>query len=112
MKSKGKFTKKQFWQPRSCPHCDIFLKSKATYHRHINNVHGKLKTDHKCLVCDDSFKTLQEKRIHVASVHGAKKPFKCERCHTSFATKRNKQKHIAAVHEGKKPWKCEFCDYR
>ena len=55
-----------------------------------------------CTICNKTFKTLQNKQLHVASVHEGKKPFKCTICKKTFKTLQNLQLHVARVHEGKK----------
>ena len=50
-------------------------------------------------------------KIHFASVHVKKKPFKCYICEYSFSKTSSIFKiHIKSVHEEKKPFKCDICD--
>ena len=51
--------------------------------------------------------------MHISSVHEGKK-FRCPQYDYDFSFKSGLRLHIASVHKGKKPYKCQLCgtDYR
>ena len=49
-------------------------------------------------------------KIHVATVHEGKKPFKCEVCDYKWYQKSSLENNVASVHTGNKPFTC-VCDY-
>ena len=77
---------------------------------------------HKCSECSSSFTTKynlnrhisinhERKKMHIASVHEGKKPFKCQICDYSCTQKTDMTHHVSFVHEKKEPFKCDICSY-
>ena len=92
-----------------CDKCNSFFKSKQNLKRHIASVHEEKKS-FKCDICDYSCSQKGDLNKHVASVHEGKKPFQCNICSVNFALNAKLKEHIASVHEGKKPFQCSICD--
>ena len=65
--------------------------------------HSWREETHKCNSCESSFFLKSSLRLHILSVHEAKKPHKCNSCESSY-------EYIATIHEGKKPYKCSMCE--
>ena len=65
-----------------------------------------------CKLCTKTFARMQVLKIHMASVHEGKKPFKCEICDQKFAGKSSMKRHNEVVHEGKKRFQCSTCKVR
>ena len=114
------------------------LNSEETFKRHQTSedkvsdlvVHKSI----QCNICDATFKTQRNLKIHTNSVHEVKnkpinsketfqepqagekehlvvhKPIKCHICNAHFKTQRNLKSHTNSVHEGKKPFNCSICD--
>ena len=59
----------------------------------------KVEKHPKCDVCNSVFKSEQNLKSHIQSVHEGKKPFKCNICDASFTRKATVNSHIASVHE-------------
>ena len=66
---------------------------------------------HKCLVCDKTFKYPHQLETHIASKHEEKKPLKCSVCDHKCLLKQSLKRHFETVHEGKKPHKCHIGEY-
>ena len=63
----------------------------------------------KCNICDATFKTNQNLKKHIRSIHEGKS-FKCKSCDATFTQKERLNRHVALNHEGEKPFKCNICD--
>ena len=62
-----------------------------------------------CTICNKTFKTLQNKQLHVARVHEGKKAFTCPMCNESFANKYGLERHKVRIHDKIKNFKCDIC---
>ena len=62
-----------------------------------------------CTICNKTFKTLQNKQLHVARVHEGKKAFTCPVCNESFASKYGLERHKVRIHDKIKNFKCDIC---
>ena len=69
------------------------------------NVKRRKKSANICEICCKTFSGMGSLKIHIASIHEGKKPFKCNFCDSCFSHKGNMNQHIASIHEGKKPKK-------
>ena len=90
-----------------CNICDATFKTNQNLKKHIRSVHEGKRF--KCKSCDASFTQKDSLSRHVTSVHEGKKPFKCNICDANFTQKGNLNGHISLVHEGKKPFSCSIC---
>ena len=68
-----------------------------------------MKDNKLCKICNKTFKTLQNKQLHVACVHEGKKAFKCPMCNKSFANKYGLERHKVRIHDKIKNFKCDIC---
>ena len=146
-----------------CKKCSLQFGKKYVYDLHLKLVHGEkieVKNEplnseetfkehqtsgdkisdlvvHKfieCNICDATFNTQQNLKIHTNSVHQVKnkpinsketfqepqigekehhvvhKPIRCNICNAPFKTQRHLKRHTNSVHKGKKPFKCNICD--
>ena len=62
-----------------------------------------------CTICNKTFKSLQNKQLHVARVHEGKKAFTCPMCNESFANKYGLERHKVRIHDKIKNFKCDIC---
>ena len=74
------------------------------------NVKRRKKSANICEICCKTFSGMGSLKIHIASIHEGKKPFKCNICDYSCNQKSDLTKHVLSVHEGKKSFKCNICD--
>ena len=146
-----------------CKDCSLQFGKKYVYDLHLKLVHGEkieVKNEplnseetfkehqtsedkisdlvvHKfieCNICDATFNTQQNLKIHTNSVHEVKnkpiiseetfqepqigekehlvvhKPIKCNICSAPFKTQGKLNRHTNSVHKGKKPIICNICD--
>ena len=64
-----------------------------------------------CSFCNKTFKTLQNKQLHVARVHERKKAFTCPMCNESFVKKYGLERRKVRIHDKiKKNFKCDICN--
>ena len=63
----------------------------------------------KCEICDRSFSTNHNKKVHVNSVHKEEKYFICNVCNKEFGHKNQLKKHIMTVHNWQINYKCDYC---
>ena len=52
-----------------------------------------------CTFCNKTFKTLQNKQLHVARVHERKKAFTCPMCNESFVNKYGLERRKVRIHD-------------
>ena len=90
-----------------CNICALQFGKKYVFDLHLSLVHGeKIEVKKETPICED--KNISEKEFLKSAVA---KPLKCDECHSVFKTKQNLKRHIQSVHEGKKQHKCSICDY-
>ena len=63
------------------------------------------RSQHKCKLCDQSFKTSYSLEVHVVNVHDKEKQHQCDECDTKFLFKWKLQKH-QKIHQNKAVRKC------
>ena len=86
-----------------CDNCNSFFRSQQNLKQHIESVHEG-KKPFKCNICDSCFTRNGSLKTHNSAVHGGKKPFQCKTCGSTFTQKTSLKRHIISVHEGKKPF--------
>ena len=69
------------------------------------NVKRRKKSANICEICCKTFSGMGSLKIHIASIHEGKKPFKCNICDFTFSRKGSLNGHILRVHEKKKTQK-------
>ena len=107
-----------------CGLCSLQFGNKIVFDMHQSIVHGiaikikeelgisenKTRTENKpiqCSICEATFLSPRNLKIHIDSIHKGKKPYKCNTCDASFSDKSNLKKHVSSVHDGNKPYKCD-----
>jgi ribosomal protein L37AE/L43A len=79
---------------------------------HLNNVHGRIKTQYQCPSCVKTHPSSTKLRIHIENVH-LKRKTKCPLCNR-LVTYHGLRNHIRVLHGGdriNKPYKCNECDF-
>ena len=70
-----------------------------------------MKDNKFCTICNKTFKTLQNKQLHVARVHERKKAFTCPMCNESFVNKYGLERRKVRIHDKiKRYFKCDTCN--
>ena len=93
--------------PVTCPICNKILSSEFQLELHNKRAHENVK-NHKCDVCEKSFKTNKDLKSHDKNVHSLE-TYKCDSCEKTFNTNFKIKKHVKEVHEGIKKFQCELC---
>ena len=89
-----------------CDHCEATFASKSKLVKHIVTHKGnKL---HKCLQCEQCFKTVSDLKNHTQNVHGEGEKFECVECDLSFKSFAELSQH-KDFHESNMQ-KCPVCD--
>ena len=87
-----------------CKKCNLQFGKKYVFELHLSLVHGeKIEIKNEPLESE----VFQENQASKKVVDTC---LKCEICSSLFKTKENLKRHIESVHEGKKPYKCDTGD--
>ncbi|XP_037922468.1 zinc finger protein 267-like isoform X1 [Hermetia illucens] len=96
-------------QPYQCSQCPLKFSTASNRHKHIKNVHEKLKS-HKCSTCSRTFFSRESARKHMV-IHTGLKPYSCTECSMSYGWYNGLQKHMKTQHPGiKMPTEKHFLD--
>lgn len=90
----------------SCGECKFSSCNLAALRRHMRRHSDK----HKCNLCEKTFASATELRLHV-NVHLGIKPHKCGECDMAYGTAADLLRHTRSVHSLEKPFRCCYCDY-
>ena len=96
-------------QSYNCEKCTATFKRKHQLHRHVREVHNKVKRHvkrSKCEICHKEFINL---KLHQKTVHENTRPYECEICNHKFKLKSALTKH-EKLHETSKDISCSLCD--
>ena len=69
------------------------------------NVKRRKKSANICEICCKTFSGMGSLKIHIASIHEGKKPFKCNICEKGFTKKVTFNGHIESAHQQNNPLK-------
>ncbi|XP_031617242.1 zinc finger protein 431-like isoform X2 [Contarinia nasturtii] len=101
-----------------CELCDQTY-SKHSLHAHVLQKHLKMKSietvsDPKfiCDICEKTFRTKGNIRLHMVNTHSKKLDFICDQCGNKFAALGTLQQHIQRIHNDEKSFECEECGKR
>ncbi|XP_073538797.1 uncharacterized protein [Phyllobates terribilis] len=90
----------------SCGMCKFSSCNLVAMRRHMR----KHSDRHKCKLCEKTFASSTELRLHT-NVHMGIKPHKCSECDMAYRTAADLQRHTRSVHDLEKPFQCCYCDY-
>ncbi|XP_040291711.1 zinc finger protein 271-like isoform X2 [Bufo bufo] len=90
----------------SCGQCKFSSCNLAALRRHMRRHSDK----HKCKLCEKTFASATELRLHV-NFHLGIKPHKCSECDMAYGTAADLLRHTRSVHSLEKPYQCCYCDY-
>ncbi|XP_069808893.1 oocyte zinc finger protein XlCOF28-like isoform X2 [Dendropsophus ebraccatus] len=90
----------------SCGDCKFSSSNLAALMRHKRRHSDK----HKCKLCEKTFASASELRLHI-NVHLGIKPHKCRECDMTYGTAADLLRHTRSVHSHEKPFRCCYCDY-
>ncbi|XP_005093604.1 uncharacterized protein LOC101845390 isoform X2 [Aplysia californica] len=80
----------------TCPHCGQAFQNRNSFNNHIFHKHSKDRK-HQCKVCEKSFKTWTQLKVHFRS-HTGNRPFSCPECDYSSTTQGNMKNHLKGKH--------------
>ncbi|XP_075032554.1 uncharacterized protein LOC142094377 isoform X2 [Mixophyes fleayi] len=89
-----------------CAECTFNSCNLAALKRHMRRHSDK----HKCHLCEKTFGSTTELRLHV-NVHLGIRPHKCRECDMSYGTAADLLRHTRSAHTFEKPFQCCYCDY-
>ena len=99
----------------SCTQCKYKSGNKKYLHKHIKNVHERLKTN-LCKQCDFGCNTKKQLRVHELTVHNATVTkddtnllLKCKDCDYKSYRRNALNLHIQSIHIASRSHKCEKC---
>ncbi|XP_077109352.1 uncharacterized protein LOC143765974 isoform X2 [Ranitomeya variabilis] len=90
----------------SCGVCKFSSCNLVAMRRHM----WKHSDRHKCKICEKTFASATELRLHI-NVHLGIKPHKCRECAMAYRTPADLLRHTRSVHDLEKPFQCCYCDY-
>ncbi|XP_073436679.1 uncharacterized protein [Dendrobates tinctorius] len=90
----------------SCGVCKFSSCNLVAMRRHMR----KHSDRHKCNLCEKTFASATELRLHI-NVHMGIKPHKCSECDMAYRTAADLLRHTRSVHDLEKPFQCCYCDY-
>ncbi|XP_069606963.1 oocyte zinc finger protein XlCOF28-like isoform X1 [Ranitomeya imitator] len=90
----------------SCGVCKFSSCNLVAMRRHM----WKHSDRHKCKICEKTFASATELRLHL-NVHLGIKPHKCSECDMAYRTPADLLRHTRSVHDLEKPFQCCYCDY-
>lgn len=90
----------------SCGECKFSSCNLLALRRHMRRHSDK----HKCKLCEKTFASATELRLHL-NVHLGIKPHKCGECDMAYGTSADLLRHTRSVHSLEKPFRCCYCDY-
>ena len=89
--------------------CDSSYKTISELKLHIKSKHLQI-NDHKCKLCPFKSHLLSRLKIHVKAVHAKVKDFVCEVCGLQFGENRILKDHKKAVHLNIRDHVCNICE--
>lgn len=96
----------------TCDGCDKTFRSMNAKNEHFATVHMQVKR-HRCPHCLESFRNYFQRNKHITNVHGLKiKEFKCNLCPKIFTLSGKLGHHIRTVHLKVKRHACDVCDWK
>ncbi|XP_044727323.1 zinc finger protein 883-like isoform X2 [Chrysoperla carnea] len=116
----GKLTRKQSIRNHLLIHkerhkvsCDICSKTficKASFKKHIREVHENQIPDrkHLCNICGYASSRVADLRRHLLT-HSTERPYVCEHCDKTYKTAESLKEHISHVHFDVRKYQCSFC---
>ena len=91
-----------------CSICNKTFLSVTNLKMHRASTHEEKKS-YDCTSCSSIFTHKSNLKRHFVSVHKWQKEIKCTACGFIFNLESNLKRHIASVHERKKPHMCHIC---
>ncbi|XP_063815005.1 zinc finger protein 845-like isoform X2 [Pseudophryne corroboree] len=89
-----------------CAECSFTSCNLTALRRHMRRHSDK----YKCHLCEKTFGSTTELRIHV-NVHLGIRPHKCKECDMAYGTAADLLRHTRSAHTLEKPFRCCYCDY-
>ena len=98
---------------RTCSFCDEDFFSIELRQKHERTVHGvdtKQVKKYPCHLCEKLFRSPQEVKTHVTTMHDQQKNHLCDLCGDTFGRKSALRKHKNCVHLNLRQYMCKICN--
>ncbi len=92
--------------------CKICLKACSSMRSLVNHIrfsHEKKAVPTKCLICHQTYDSLEKLKLHTKRTHGEKTGYKCKICDLQLVNRASLSIHMKQRHCDKKYFKCVGC---